>query len=1092
MSEHTWVQENLASYVAGGLEAGERDRIEQHTATCATCARALAEARAMDADLDQLFAPVRPEAALEDRLVRALRATAVRSGRRSLWVRCALGAAAVLLLGLVGASASYIAERGGLPFPGSVGSADESRLLAAVRSFDSLSGVDQGGDSKDRFPHRPSSESVEGGERLHGLRDPERQRKLGESDSFGWSFRGRSGTPKNQGWGETTSARGDADEGRKTIRDGEKAKEKVAAAETDYQAAEKAKGEARARYETHLRLGNGRNLATSAEDMRAAKQLWDRATQEADAKKKALELAQAEKERLGSRDVEGGDKKASAQIYSYRDDRTAPIRDGLTATLGTSTGTPPASGPGGVNGPAAFGFHANADGRYFAQPLDPKSGYALETQKAEEGQGKGDQAKGEQNKPGRPSTAGSVAVGATVEDEPGAPGEKKPNQATPEPGPPRKVIIRSGDIEFEIESFDSAVATVTKLVANIKGGFVATVNSEKLPNGKVRGSMVVRVPPETLDGLVLDLRKELGKGSELKGQRIGSQDITKQYTDLESRLRAARAMEERLLNIIKTGKGEIKDLLQAEKELGVWRTKIEEIEGELRYYSNLVALSTLTITLTEKEIRAPYSIVETERIQMGLEVEEVDKALREAIAAVTHAKGRVTKSELKQHAAGQFTALLHFEVAPESAGPLRDRLKQLGNLARLEIDRVEQAEGGTGQAKDAKLKRNDSQFVVSLYNLATNAPREIVHINLASVDPEASYKTILARVEKAAGRVASSNLNRERSEQITGTIAFDVKTAEAEAVLADLKQAGEVLRLQVTESADGPNVTRSKRGFVVQLFALGQVEPRETTTITLATRDVPASYRALQEVVTKAKGRIIKADLSERDKKNITAKLDFDIRRVDEPAVLGTLGKSGAIHSRTVDRAKDSEQTLDSKVGYRVTMINAATIPPRKTFHLGIEVSQVEKTAASFAALVAENQGRVVDSKIHYRRNGQVVAPMTFDVPLSAGQNLVDKFKAAGTVRIQEVGEDPQLPEDELAIARIEVELANGELIVPSDEGIWPQIRTGLAYSVKVGALSLSWVIFGICVVLPWALIVYVAYRLLLRRRRRAGAGSVA
>ena len=62
------------------------------------------------------------------------------------------------------------------------------------------------------------------------------------------------------------------------------------------------------------------------------------------------------------------------------------------------------------------------------------------------------------------------------------------------PASPQKIIIRSGDIEFEVESFDSAVATVTKLVTAIKNAFVATVNSEKLPNGKVKGSMVVRVP----------------------------------------------------------------------------------------------------------------------------------------------------------------------------------------------------------------------------------------------------------------------------------------------------------------------------------------------------------------------------------------------------------------------------------------------------------------------------------------------------------------------------------------------------------------------------------------------------------------------
>src|SRR5262249_46801346 len=146
------------------------------------------------------------------------------------------------------------------------------------------------------------------------------------------------------------------------------------------------------------------------------------------------------------------------------------------------------------------------------------------------------------------------------------------------------------------------------LVTGIKGAFVGTVNSDKLPNGKVKGTIVVRTPPESLDSLVLDLRKELGKGGELKSVKLASADVTKQYTDLESRLRAARAMETRLLKMIQDGKGDIEQVLKAEKELGVWRTKIEESEGELRYMANLAALSTLTITLTEKEIRAAVGV----------------------------------------------------------------------------------------------------------------------------------------------------------------------------------------------------------------------------------------------------------------------------------------------------------------------------------------------------------------------------------------------------------------------------------------------------------------------------------------------------
>src|SRR5690348_10751220 len=205
---------------------------------------------------------------------------------------------------------------------------------------------------------------------------------------------------------------------------------------------------------------------------------------------------------------------------------------------------------------------------------------------------------------------------------------------------------------------------------------------------------------------------------------------------------------------------------------------------------------------------------------MGIEVEDVDKARQQALAAVTDAKGRITKAEFKQYPGGQYSALLHFEVPPEAAGPLRDRLKQLGTLARLEIDRLQQPGGGSGPPQDIKVKRNDAQFVVSLYNLAKVEPRETVNLNLACLDVEAAYQAILARVQKTAGRLVTSNLNRLSKEQTTGIITFEVRTADADVVLQALKETGEVMRLQLTENPDAQNTTTSKRGFNVSLAAL--------------------------------------------------------------------------------------------------------------------------------------------------------------------------------------------------------------------------------------------------------------------------------
>ena len=270
----------------------------------------------------------------------------------------------------------------------------------------------------------------------------------------------------------------------------------------------------------------------------------------------------------------------------------------------------------------------------------------------------------------------------------------------------------------------------------------------------------------------------------------------------------------------------------------------------------------------------------------------------------------------------------------------------------------------------------------------------------------------------------------------------------------DVKAVGEVMRLEVTENPDSKNVTKSKRGFNVELWAMGLVAPREPIVLQIATKDVPAGYRTLQEAVHKANGRILNAQLNEQDKQNITAQLDFDIPRDDQP-VLDVVGE---VFSRNVTRSQDDENVIDSKVRVQVAL----------------------------STLVEESQGRTVESHLAHERSGRVTAKVVFDVPLASGSGLVEKFKASGTVRAQQSTRNPQVPDGKLAIARLEVTLSNAELIVPSDGGFLAQIRTGLATSFTAISWSLTVVIVGLCFVLPWALVLYAIYRVIASIRRKA------
>ena len=55
--------------------------------------------------------------------------------------------------------------------------------------------------------------------------------------------------------------------------------------------------------------------------------------------------------------------------------------------------------------------------------------------------------------------------------------------------------------------------------------------------------------------------------------------------------------------------------------------------------------------------------------------------------------------------------------------------------------------------------------------------------------------------------------------------------------------------------------------------------------------------------------------------------------------------------------------------------------------------------------------------------------------------------------------------------------LTSADKIVADDAGVWPQVKRGLSYSASALLTSLTWVVFGLCVVLPWALIGFGGYR---------------
>src|SRR5207253_1542051 len=124
-------QANLAAYCAGGLSIDEAERFGRHRVACGACAKMLADAQTFDGAMESLFAPVRPAAGFESRVIENMR-TAPRWQRRrwSALARVAASMAAVVVLGVVGALLHGVVGNGKLVFPGSLG---ELRMAQTVK-----------------------------------------------------------------------------------------------------------------------------------------------------------------------------------------------------------------------------------------------------------------------------------------------------------------------------------------------------------------------------------------------------------------------------------------------------------------------------------------------------------------------------------------------------------------------------------------------------------------------------------------------------------------------------------------------------------------------------------------------------------------------------------------------------------------------------------------------------------------------------------------------------------------------------------------------------------------------------------------------
>jgi hypothetical protein len=182
-----------------------------------------------------------------------------------------------------------------------------------------------------------------------------------------------------------------------------------------------------------------------------------------------------------------------------------------------------------------------------------------------------------------------AAVEAAQAPDPGLP-------PLPEVLPGSSKVIKNINLQVRIRKgeFQRQFARASTVAEQFQG-FVSGSQVSRTEDGELAsGTLTVRVPSDRFEQAVARL-KELG---EVTGEDRTGQDVSKEFVDLEARLRHAQTEEAFYVKLMGEAKT-VSDMIQVQSQLSNVQLRIEEIQGRLQYLKDQTSFSTISVNIYE-------------------------------------------------------------------------------------------------------------------------------------------------------------------------------------------------------------------------------------------------------------------------------------------------------------------------------------------------------------------------------------------------------------------------------------------------------------------------------------------------------------
>ncbi len=172
----------------------------------------------------------------------------------------------------------------------------------------------------------------------------------------------------------------------------------------------------------------------------------------------------------------------------------------------------------------------------------------------------------------------------------------------------KHIVIKNASLSLAVDDPTKSMDNITKMAEEM-GGFVVSASMQQVPldNGSQvpQVSITIRVPAERLDEALSRIKTETTQP--VIREDISSQDVTKEYTDLQSRLGNLQAAESQLKEIMASAT-KTEDVLNVYNQLTQVQEQIEVIKGQIKYYDDSAALSLISVELKANKAMQPLTI----------------------------------------------------------------------------------------------------------------------------------------------------------------------------------------------------------------------------------------------------------------------------------------------------------------------------------------------------------------------------------------------------------------------------------------------------------------------------------------------------